>query len=445
MCDGFRLVARIPYPSTVPKQLAVASEAATLSFLRSRNIPVPEVYGYSTNAQNAAGTEFMFMELVGSTGLNIGDVWLDLAESDCVQFARSLVELESRLFNIKLPAYGSLYYAKDLPAHVRKVQVPDTPFCIGPDTAVPFWYGRRGGVSVDRGPFTSPQAVMSAGAKKEIAYLQDHGRSLYPYQRIRRETFNCEKQQPSGYIEVLNKYLQIAPCLVPADDMLNQPTIRHPDLRPNNIFVSKDMNIISLIDWQHCSILPLFLQCGSPPNLVDPGVTVQDERVQEMQPDLLTKRLLYSPYMSETAHRNEPHIRALRHSFSAHRRNTYQQSCNTWDGDTMTLKSGLVSLAQNWGRVIDSTPCPISFTLDEAQEALRLEQEQRDADAQIEESRIMYGIGSDGWVPCEHYDQLKEAMCTLKASMIESAESELDRDRIREHWVYDDMDEDEYR
>lgn len=156
MRDGFRLVARIPYPSTVPKELAVASEAATLSFLRSRDIPVPEVYAYSTSAQNAAGTEFMFMELVGSTGSNLGDIWLDLTEPNCLQFARSLVELESRLFNIKLPAYGSLFYTKDLPAHIRKVQVPDTPFCIGPDTAVPFWFGRRGGVSVDRGPCKTP-------------------------------------------------------------------------------------------------------------------------------------------------------------------------------------------------------------------------------------------------------------------------------------------------
>lgn len=287
---------------------------------------------------------------------------------------------------------------------------------------------------------------MSAGAKKEIAHLQAHGRPLYPYQRIRRETFDCKKQQPSEYIEVLNKYLQIAPYLVPADDILIQPTIRHPDLRPNNIFVSENMDIISLIDWQHCSILPLFLQCGPPPHLVDSGVIVRDERVQEMQPELSTKRLLHGLYMSETAHRNETHCYALRHSFSAHRRNTYQQSCNTWDGDTMTLKSGLVSLAQNWDRVMGSTtPCPISFTPDEGQEALLLEQEQRDADARVEESRIMFGIGPDSWVPCEHYEQLKEAMCKLKASMIESAESELDRDRIREHWIYDDIDEDEYR
>jgi hypothetical protein len=88
---------------------------------------------------------------------------------------------------------------------------------------------------------------------------------------------------------------------------------------------------------------------------------------------------------------------------------------------------------------------PISFKPDEGQEALLLEEAQRDADAQVEEYRIMFGIGPDGWVPSERYEELKEAMSTLKASMIDSAESELDRNRIREHWIYDDMDEDEYR
>ena len=40
---GFRMVARIPYPATIPKYFAVA----TMALLRSFWLPMPEVYGYS--------------------------------------------------------------------------------------------------------------------------------------------------------------------------------------------------------------------------------------------------------------------------------------------------------------------------------------------------------------------------------------------------------------
>lgn len=43
MRDGYRFVARIPYPATEPKFLVVASEVATLEFLRAHDIPVPKV------------------------------------------------------------------------------------------------------------------------------------------------------------------------------------------------------------------------------------------------------------------------------------------------------------------------------------------------------------------------------------------------------------------
>jgi hypothetical protein len=42
MCDGFQFVGRIPYPITEPKHLVVASEVATMDFLRSHDIPVPK-------------------------------------------------------------------------------------------------------------------------------------------------------------------------------------------------------------------------------------------------------------------------------------------------------------------------------------------------------------------------------------------------------------------
>ncbi|KAG6819121.1 hypothetical protein H0H93_015162 [Arthromyces matolae] len=112
MHDGFKMIARIPYPVTAPKFYAVASEAATLCFLRSCGLPVPEVYGYSPMSDNTAKTEYIFMEFVSGTKLS--DLWTDMEEADIASVLRQLAQLESQLMSIPFPAGGSLYYTDDL-------------------------------------------------------------------------------------------------------------------------------------------------------------------------------------------------------------------------------------------------------------------------------------------------------------------------------------------
>ena len=152
MRDGFKMVARIPYPATVSKYFAVASEVATMAFLRSSGLPIPEVYGYSPVPDNTAETAYIYMEFVQGTQLS--DIWFDLGEGDIILITRQLAELESKMMSVAFPAGGSLYYATDLKKVVRKPGVPleDKHFCVGPDTRLPLWYGRRSQLDVDRGP-----------------------------------------------------------------------------------------------------------------------------------------------------------------------------------------------------------------------------------------------------------------------------------------------------
>jgi len=91
------MVARIPYPAMVPKYYAVASEVATMEFLRSSGLPVPQVYGHSPASDNAAKTEYILMEFVRGTKLS--DVWLELGESDIVSILRQLAQLESQFLS----------------------------------------------------------------------------------------------------------------------------------------------------------------------------------------------------------------------------------------------------------------------------------------------------------------------------------------------------------
>ncbi len=150
----FQMIARIPYPVTVPNYHAVASEVATMSFLRSCGMPVPEVYGYSPTPDNVAETEFVFMEFVG--GIKLSNVWPDFGEKEIIQVLRQIVELESKIMSISFPAGGSLYYAKDLEKLGGRPGIPlaDEQFCVGPDVRLPLWFGRRSQLDVDRGPCT---------------------------------------------------------------------------------------------------------------------------------------------------------------------------------------------------------------------------------------------------------------------------------------------------
>jgi len=41
------MVSQVPYPMTVPKYYAIASEVATIEYMCSFVLPVPKIYGYS--------------------------------------------------------------------------------------------------------------------------------------------------------------------------------------------------------------------------------------------------------------------------------------------------------------------------------------------------------------------------------------------------------------
>ena len=154
MHGGFKMVARIPYPVTVPKFYAIASEVATMRFLRSSGLPVPEVYDYSPSSDNTAKTEYIFMEFM--IGMKLSDVWLEPEEPDIVSVLCQLAQLESRMMSIPFPAGGSLYYANDLEKVTGRAGIPlnDERFCVGPDARLHMWYGRRSQLDVDRGPCT---------------------------------------------------------------------------------------------------------------------------------------------------------------------------------------------------------------------------------------------------------------------------------------------------
>lgn len=56
--------------------------------------------------------------------------------------------------SLKFPAYGSIYYSKDLTSE-KKISLPgqrDVEFCIGPISHYSWWHDGRNTLDIDRGP-----------------------------------------------------------------------------------------------------------------------------------------------------------------------------------------------------------------------------------------------------------------------------------------------------
>jgi len=153
--DGISVIARLPYPSMYPKHFTVASEAATINLVRSYGVPAPKILGYSATSDNAVGSEYMIMEKVN--GRDLGDIWYELSEKERLKALSQVGKLESVLFSIPLPAYGSIYHKRDLEVDTRSVDIAGgdsgvAQFCIGPDVAQKWWYDGRGQLPASRGP-----------------------------------------------------------------------------------------------------------------------------------------------------------------------------------------------------------------------------------------------------------------------------------------------------
>lgn len=150
MKDGLEVIARLPYPIAFPNRLTVASEVATLGWVKLHGIPVPNVLDYSVAKENPVGVEYIIMDR--AQGEELGDRWFSLPDLDRAKIIGRLSILEHRLFSIPLPASGSIFYQKDLDASIPFKDIPGTEFCVGPSVEQRWWHDRRDKLHIFRGP-----------------------------------------------------------------------------------------------------------------------------------------------------------------------------------------------------------------------------------------------------------------------------------------------------
>lgn len=478
MKDGQQIVARLPYPSTLPKRYAVASEVATMDLIRFYGLPVPRIFSYSTTSNNPVGSEYIIMEK--AVGKEVGHTWYDLSVKERKSITLEVARLEGVLFSIPLPAFGSVYYKRDLDATDQSIDIPaHEGLCIGPDVALGWWYDRRDTLPINRGPcklildrisnlltvatVIDPHQLMEAGVRKELVWTREFGRPRFPFSRHHREFLGYRQSSPDEHIKHLEIYLQVSSQLIPRLQSQLRPTIRHPDLQPHNIFVSDDFRIVSLIDWQHCSVLPLFLQAGVPkywqntsdeptvvetpslpPNYEDLSETEQSRAMHEYR-----QRQLHLLYLGYTTRFNPSHMDAYLTKGLSFKRRVFEHASAPWEGDNITLKADLVLTVQNWGELVASddhkqTPVfPISFPKEEIEDCLRVDLLLKEVDSQMESVRESIGIGLDGWVPTEEYDGAIEKNKFIRQQVIDCAENDVERQLSLTHYPFDDHNEED--
>ncbi|KAH6905619.1 hypothetical protein BKA70DRAFT_1291717 [Coprinopsis sp. MPI-PUGE-AT-0042] len=455
--DNFQMIARVPYPLTVPKYYAVASEVATMEYLRLSGIPVPEVYGYSPAEDNAAGVAYIFMEYVQRRSLK--DMTVELKNEGIADVVRQVTQLEGKMTNLSFPAGGSLYFAKDLEkVGLHGLRVPgDERFCVGPDTKVSLWYGRREQLDIDRGPYTNIEHALVAGAHKELADLRRFGQPLLPFERVRRPAYAFQPQLPSDHIQNLERYLSVASSLIPKDRELHRFSIAHPYPEISNLILDHEGQIVSLIDWQHTSILPIFLLAQQQQEYGEPNFKAMKPPSPRDTDQHYLQRLMQYHYVKNSETFNELHHRAFSDPLHALRLRLFKEACAPWKGETLQLKGALFETLALWNELMagsaSHTPrsrCPLLFGDEEVRQAgFIAENIIENAEGLKNYQKLAGGVGHDGWVPVENFDNAKAVLEEAKRAAISMGDDpefgEEWKQIVIANWLFDDMDEEDYQ
>ncbi|PGH15814.1 hypothetical protein AJ79_02195 [Helicocarpus griseus UAMH5409] len=466
MEDGFQAIAKVPYRIALPTRHATASEAATLELLRLKGVPVPKLYSYSASVDNPAGVEYIIMEK--ANGEPIEGKWLAMTKRERYTLASSVVQIEKKLFDIPFSSIGNVYFKRDLPSDLqaplysegRAQDASLEAFCIGPIADYMFSYGKRAGLDIYRGPWKNPKDYLRSIAEKEIEWTRRYGKPValdFPHNGL-----IPGEQDPKEYIALLEKYLALVPYLLPEDAShpFNQPTLRHPDLNPNNILISPETGAVTcIIDWQHTILEPRLLAAGYPRAFENPDVNESTDLEEPTLPpeydsldaeekaeaDELYRRLfLFHYYRVCNGIFNKPHLHALCDPLLHPRKHLVDRAGRPWSGNLVTLMGALVRMVEYWPHLQNTRgiKCPVEFTPEELEKFRKQEDMWFPMNAVVNQWREEVGVNEDGWVSNEAYEGAVRKDKQLRERLI----GEMDGDQediacLQKGWMFRDREE----
>ena len=223
---------------------------------------------------------------------------------------------------------------------------------------------------------------------------------------------------------------------------------------------SNQLKIVGLLDWQHASILPMFLFAGIPGRLqnyddpvsqalIPPSLPANmdelDDSEQSHAMGLYHCRLVHFHYVKNTEKYNKLHHNALSDPMSMFIYRLFDQAGAPWEGETHALKTTLIEATEIWGRLTGESDvsCPIAFEPEDIRETKELGAKLQVADENFEGCRGMIGFETETWVSNEHHAMAMALAELLKLRVLTEIPEEV-RAKVEANWFLNDMDEKDY-
>ncbi|RAK96935.1 phosphotransferase enzyme family protein [Aspergillus ibericus CBS 121593] len=437
MDNGVEIITKIPNPY-LPQKFATASEVATLDFLRNElDIPVPRVFAWSSRKDQSVGVEYIIMER--APGHELNKLWSAMNVSDRVDIVSQLVGIQKKIAAVNFHSYGSLFYKDDIE---NGLHVPGLDrFCIGPSCEVRFWEGKRSSMTKYHGPWTSSVAYAQDIARREKEWIMRFAEPRHPSDPLRQ---SGSQESPGCHAELLDKYLEVIPRMIPSHKGLNRSVLWHPDLHSGNIFVDKN-RIVSIIDWQGCLSLPIFHACRIPkflkingPLLFDlPPATdlTSQEKAENLRRYQLTQ--LQRFYISKFREIDNDIFSALSFPQALTRQQLLDFAGHTWDDDGLFLLREMIHrTSREWTELtgLPQSSCPVRPDTDAV--ACHIAEAKSWEDRQALFGTL--GIPLDGWLHPDEFEAKVEAMRDLVNSIIASADDKEGAKQALRAWKLSD-------
>ncbi len=452
--NSLNVIARIPCPLAGPSYMVTASEVATLEFAREvLRLPVPRVITWSGDRARSnkfgVGADFIIME--EAPGVAFTERWSNFQTANEVTPAlNGLLHVESKFGSLRFSRIGSIYFKEDVSPDQHDVPlltgvVDDETlrlsekYRIGPLMNYQWWRGGRAHMPLDRGPCTThlsrvvysrsnfsaagrdATSFFRAAAENELAVLAQQTLSLSQYRRKPTHDF-------ATHSKLLSMYLAAVPHFVPTtDNDVCAPTLWHPDLTLNNVFVSESgiANIEGLIDWQHATVLPYFMFASLPPAVVYEGdkidlsvlppalpsnfdeLSAKEQEEYRLQLKFANRHMWYQFQASRTPRRRS--VTSLPQLNQLVMLPAYVT--RAWVNGVFDLREALVCLRDNWASIAGpGVPCPVEFSSEEMVEHEKQLEAFRSYENTIAALGSALRFAGDGWVTHENYDFVREQM-----------------------------------
>lgn len=241
--DGVVWIARIRLSNTprLPPQpvqnYIQRSEAATMVFLTTTDIPAPQIFKYEA-MPNRVGVAYSLIEKLEGNPLNAG--WppsLNATKEQCTRLIAQLADLYIELSRFKFDQTGSLIPAGD-EKHVTIEGFAEEQYFEHFDTP-------------SLGPFHSAVSAMKAMSSQSLRMIASGELPDLPVDNYLRHLWR---------LEILSEKHDFLPI---ADNEAGY-FLRHRDDKGDHVLVDSDFNITGVLDWEFASVQHASLAFCSP-------------------------------------------------------------------------------------------------------------------------------------------------------------------------------------